>query len=208
MSRYLGGGFRAVPLGQDTNFGDYLSRNTMPDVYPRTTDPFAPDPMPGTDCQPCPPGTTSIFDLLKLTMPGERPRVFQRAVNMQVTVPAAPAVIAVTNNRFECDSFLLDVPSTAANSVFFGYGAGVTTTNCLEVQAGTPILIEPENTREQWELQRQLEFIAAMLAELRGYPTLGQYRAPRVVFNAGEYFLTATAATVMSVILFSIPELQ
>lgn len=207
MSRYIGAGqFRAVSL--DPTQGDWLSRQTVPDMYPRNDDPFRPPNAPGADCQPCPPGTRPIFDVLKLTQPGPRPVVVQRAVNMQITVPVAPAVIQITNNRFECDSMVLDVASTAGQSVFFGYGSGVTTTNGLEIQPGLPILIEPENTREMWEIQRQLEFIAAILAHQAGLPALNQYRAPRVVFNAAEWFLTSTVATVMSVMLFSIPELQ
>jgi len=189
---------------------DYLSRVTMPDVYPRQEDPFRPPPGGDPGCTVpgggMPPPGVNLLNCL--TLPAQRPVAVQRATNYQILVPAAPNTIPISNSRFECDSFVLDVPSTAANSAFVGYGSGVTAANGLEIQVGQPILIEPENVRELWELQRQLEFIAAMLAEARGVPCLAPFRTPRVVFNVNEWFLTATVAVTMSVILFHVPELQ
>jgi len=187
---------------------DYMSRVTVPDVYPRNADPFRPAAAGSPGCVPGGPLPPPAFDLRCLTSPAQRPMVTQRATNYQLTVPAAPNAIALANSRFECDSIVLDVPSTAANSVFYGYGSNVSSTNGLEVQPGLPILIEPPNTREMWEIQRQLEFIAALLARQAGVACLPPYRAPRVVFNANEWFLTASAGTVISVMLFFIPELQ
>jgi hypothetical protein len=189
---------------------DYMARATMPDVYPREEDPFRPPPALDPGCSVLPGGglPPGVQILQCLTMPAQRPNVIQRATNFQVTVPVAPNSIAFTNSRFECDSMLLDLPSTAANSAFWGYGSTVTAANGIEIQAGQPILIEPENTREMWEIQRTLEFIAALLARDRGVPCLPPFRAPRVVFNANEWFLTTTVAVTMSIMLFHVPELQ
>jgi len=198
-----------VPIRRATYDVDYMSRQTMPEVYPRETDPFRPPPAPDPGCT-LPPGLPpALVNLAQcFTTPATRPTSVQRAANFQITVPAAPATISLANGRFECDSMLLDIPSTGANSAFIGYGAGVSTTNGIEIQPGLPFLLQPDNTREMWEIQRQLEFIAAMFAADRGIPCLAPYKAPRVVFNASEWFLTTTVAVVMSVTLFLVPELQ
>jgi hypothetical protein len=191
---------------------DWLSRVNIPDVYPRREDPFRPS------AGGIPPGAPaasmlSAEELISanvwdqwVTMPGTRPIVYQRAVSFQITANVTP--IALTNGAFQCETILLDVLSTAANSVFFGYGNGVTLTSGLEIQIGLPVVISVENNREQWELQRVLEAIAGMIAAERGYNALGPFRAPRVVFNANEYFVVAAAATTVRVMLFPTPEYQ
>lgn len=204
MTRLFGAGpVTATPVSDD-----WISRQTMADVYPRAADPARPPAAPMDGCAPCPAGTRSIYDVFKLTTPGPRPYTIQRAQNFTVTAPVSPAAVPLLNNRFECDSFVVDVPSTAGQSAFIGFGSGVTTANGLELQPGLPILFQPENTREMWEIQRSLELICALLAAERGYTSLPQYRAPRVVFDASDWFVTSTVATTLSVICFTVPELQ
>jgi hypothetical protein len=153
-----------------------------------------------------PPGPTQTILENWLTQPGERPHVFQRAVSTSITAGVAP--VPIMNQRFDCDTIVLDVPTTAANSVFFGFGSGVTVTSGIEIRPGLPIAITPDNNREQWELQRMIEMIAAMMAVQLGFDSIGQYRAPKVVFNANEYFVVAAATTVMSALVFYVPEMQ
>lgn len=188
---------------------DYLSRQTMPDVYPRRSDPFRPAAEGNPGCK-YPPGQIPPgYELLQcLTMPAQRPVVIQRATSTSVVAPVTPNAIAVQNSRFECDSMLFDVISTAANSATLGFGSTVTPGNGIEIQPGIPIILIPDNTRELWELQRVLEYIAAMMAADRGLPCLPMYRAPRVCFDASNWFLTATVAVTVAITLFHVPQDQ
>jgi hypothetical protein len=142
----------------------------------------------------------------QLTSPGNRPAVYQRAVNYSIVADVAP--IPLMNQDTPCDSIVLNVYSTAANSVFMGFGSGVTVTSGVEIRAGLPMVLSSENDREQWELQKALEYIAATMAYSAGLPPLGPYRAPRVVFNAKDWFVVAAAPTAVTVVLFYVPEQQ
>jgi hypothetical protein len=142
----------------------------------------------------------------ELTSPGSRPAVFQRALNFSIAANTTP--VPLMNQDTPCDSMVINVYSTAANSVFFGFGSGITTTSGIEIRAGLPVVVAPDNTREMWEIQKSLEYIAALMAYDRGLPALGPYRAPRVVFNAKDYFVVASAATAVSIMLFYVPEQQ
>jgi len=191
---------------------DWLSRVNIPDVYPRKDDPFRPSAGAIPEGSPYA-SMLSTEDQVQinvwdgwLTSPSSRPIVYQRCLNYMITANTIP--VALTNGAFQCDAIILDVLSTAANSVFFGYGNAITLTSGIEVRPGLPIIMEAANTREPWELQRLLEMIAGMIAAERGYNAPGEYRAPRVVFNANEYFVVATAATTVRVMLFLSPEYQ
>jgi hypothetical protein len=191
---------------------DEIQRYNIPDLYPRRDDPFRPRPYPIPGSVPA--GAQGAYDgtledqlSLTLTEPGPRPVVYQQALNFNVTL-AANVAQALTTGSFQCDTIVLDVFSTAANSAFFGYGAQINATNGIEIRPGLPIAITPENFREPWELQRMLEAIFAVMAGKELADSLGAYRAPRVVFDSSKYFLFATAATAVSVMLFTVPELQ
>lgn len=193
---------------------DWLSRVTIPDVYPRKDDPFRPGvvSIPGLTEQQIIEAASPPPEVLEgleadLTTPGQRPFVFQRATTFVINL-IANTPQAIMANQFACDSMLLNVYSTAANSVFFGFGNAVTPTTGIEIRPGIPVLLEPENVREQWEVQRVLEYIAALLATQTGAPALGHYRAPRVVFDASDWFLVAAANTAIAVTLFYVPEMQ
>jgi hypothetical protein len=191
---------------------DWVSRVNLPDMYPRKDDPF----RPGAGSVPfgVPPasmmeGTTvELSDVWAdwLTQPGSRPIVYQRALTYQITADVNP--IPLMAGQFQCETIILDVLSSLAASVFFGYGSAVTITSGVEVRPGLPIVLTTENSRENWEIQRLLESIAAMIAAERGYMPLGPYKAPRVVFNAGEYFVVAAAPVAVRVMLFTTPEYQ
>jgi hypothetical protein len=188
---------------------DWLDRITLVDLYPRQNDPYAPPtvaPPAGTISAPAgPAGGASIY-AGNITDPGTRPIVYQRGLNFQIAVTTSPQPI--TNGGFQCDGMVLDVPSTAANSIFFGFGSGITTSSGIEIRPGLPVLFAPDNTREMWELQRLLEQIATILANQAGLPTLGQYKAPRVVLNGSDWYVVTTLAVTMSVMLLNVPELQ
>jgi len=191
---------------------DWLSRVNLPDLYPRRDDPFRP--AGGTVPPGAPPASmlseveTEIPNVWDgwLTMPATRPIVYQRALNYQLTAGVNP--VPLMNGAFQCDTIILDVLSTAANSVFFGYGSAITTGSGIEIRAGLPIAISTDNNREQWEIQRLLEVIAGMIAAERGYSPLGPFKAPRVIFNCNEYFVVAAAPTTVRVMLFTVPEYQ
>lgn len=187
---------------------DWLSRQIVPDLYPRKSDPFRPAgavppetaPWGGVGAE-----ETSEF-YAQLTTPGGRPFVTQRALNYSITAGVAP--VPLMNQDAYCDAFVVDVYSSAANSVFLGFGQGVTVLSGIEVRVGLPLMLSTDNTREQWELQRALDFMAAALALQAGLPPQGTYRAPRVVYNARDWFVVAAAPTAVSVQLFYVPELQ
>lgn len=188
---------------------DWISRVTVPDLYPRKSDPFRPPgAQPPAYLPPMDAGASQVIQdfYAELTSPGARPAVSQRAINFSIAANTTP--VPLINQDTPCDSMVLNVYSTAANSVFFGFGSGITTVSGIEIRAGLPVVVAPDNTREMWDLQRPLEFIAALMAYQYGMPAPGPYRAPRVVFNAKDYFVVAPALTAISVMLFYVPEQQ
>lgn len=202
---------------------DWQDRILIPDVYPRNDDPYAPPgsipPPTGTQPSNLNP-TTAEQDLYQqsITTPGVRPVVFQRAYNTVVTVTGNDVgTVPLMTATYQCDAFLIDVPSSSTNSAFFGFGAGVTPASGIEVQPGLPQFYSPTNIREQWELQRLLEAICALIGFQIGQvdgmppiPTPGQYMAPRVVLNAHDYYLVNNVGITqnVSVMLFTVPEFQ
>jgi hypothetical protein len=191
------------------NDSDWLSRANLPDLYPRTSDPFRPRPSVAPSTAPYDPASSGVVGVpitAELTSPASRPFVYQRGLNISfsVGVTAQP----ITPNRFECDAIVIDCPTTAANSVFFGYSEAISTVSGLEVRPGIPLTVSPDNTREQWELQRAIEYIAFLMAADRGLEPLPMFRSPRVVLNANDYCLVASATTAVSIMLFYIPEQQ
>lgn len=197
-----------------------LDRYILPDVYPRRSDPFVEPgvlipPSGAPSGAPIPEGMDIYAGAI--TPPGVRPVVYQRAQNLSVAVTDSP--VPITNATFQCDAILISVPSTSGSSCFFGYGTGISSTNGgIEVKPGFPQFYSPDNGREQWEIQRLLEAITAMLgafvgAQLGGglpLPTPGQYMAPRVVMDAHNYCLVnaPTISQTVSVMLFTVPEMQ
>lgn len=190
----------------------WLSRQTIPDVYPRKDDPLRP---PTTAAQMVPPAApaapaaapslASLFT--NLTIPGTRPIVVQKGVSFSLNPGVSP--IPLTNQPFYVEGILLNVPSTAGQSAFYGFGSSITTMSGEEIQPGVPQMFTTENQREQWEVQRPLEVLVNLIASYFGMAGLSSYRAPRVVWNTNDWYLVAPAATTpVSVTLFYTPEMQ
>lgn len=145
-----------------------------------------------------------------VTRPGARPGVRQEGTNLVVTAGTTPTPL--TNGSLEADTILLNVWSTAANSVFYGFsnlslnaGAG----NGIELQPGQPVVLSAENGRQPWELQRILEMLLAIQSLDKQFPpVLGQYRAPRVIIDTASVFLVAATPTPVSVMIFFAPPQQ
>jgi hypothetical protein len=199
---------------------DWLDREVIPDVYKRRSDPYRPMEML------IPPvGTPSaegvdmgqIQDIFRgfMTTPGVRPFTYQRALNISIAATDSPTPIQ--NATFPVDAIIVNVPSSSANSAFFGWGSNISSTNgAIEVRPGIPQFFAPDNVREQWELQRNLEMISAMLAALIMLQSGGQvqppgpFMSPRVTFDASDYFIVnATGISQsVSVMMFYVPEFQ
>jgi hypothetical protein len=140
-----------------------------------------------------------------LTVPAMRPSVTQRMLNFNIiaNTPAVP----ISGARLETIGLIFNVYSTAAASVFWGPN-GVTVTTGIEVRPGVPQPLLMEQVREQWELQRQLEHIGAMIAGATGNPGMAPYRAPKVIFDLSQIYLAAAAAQAVTIIAFLPPEEQ
>ena len=192
--------------------GDWLSRVNIPDVYPRRDDPFRPAAAEIPAGAP-PASMLSAEQLVSvnvwdnwLSTPGTRPIVYQRALNYQLSAGTTP--LPLTTGNMQCETIILDVDSTIGNSVFFGFSSSITTGAGIEVRPGLPVTLSIDNNREQWEIQRVLEAMAGMMAAQGGYNALGSYRAPRVVFDASDFFVVAASTTTVRVMLFLTPEFQ
>jgi hypothetical protein len=188
------------------NDQDLLGRYSTPDVNPRLKQPTV---LVRRYGQQSAPGAPVVPDIIQdLTVPGVRPFSYQAALNV-VTV-ATPAGVPLVPNKFECDAIMLNVISGTAQSAFWGWGSGINFAagNGQELRPGIPVFMDAGNTREQWELQRCLEAIANILSEERGGLPIGPYKAPRVVFNAADYYVTASVNTTVRVMLFYTPEGQ
>jgi hypothetical protein len=193
-----------------------IDRINFADIYPRREDPYQPGPAitPGSlpaasmltpeQLQAAMGAGADPFSLL-LTQAGQRPVVYQRANQFSITADVTP--VPLQAGSYQCDSFVINAPAGGGN-VFVGFGSGVTVASGLQVVAGIPQEISCDNSREQWELQRLLEVIAAMIANERGYSILGNYRAPRVVLDASQWYVVAAAPVPITVMLFNVPEQQ
>lgn len=140
-----------------------------------------------------------------LTVPAQRPAVYQKALNIELVTGAA--AVPISSTQFQCDGILLSVP-TGGTSIFFGYGSGVTTGSGIEIRAGIPAFFSPDNNREQWELQRSLEALVGIIAQVNGYAPLDSFRSPRVYMDASQYWVIGTGAQTVAVMLFLSPEFQ
>ncbi len=200
---------------------DWLDRRIIPDVYPRRDDPFAPTGIlpppqgtpPGAPSEPGAGAQQALFQDF-ITSPGVRPVAYQRANNFQVPVTDSP--VAIQSGTYACDAILISVPSSSANSCFFGFGSAINSGSGIEVKPGIPQFYSPSNIREQWELQRALEAMVALLGVIASVQTggtftgPGKFMSPRVVMNAHDYYLVnaPTISQTVAVMLFTVPEFQ
>jgi hypothetical protein len=194
-------------MSRSQNDGYFNRSQFLTDVYPRRQDPLRPGNAPGGisgDVDPATALARAIGGFI--TAPSQRPTISQKGVNF--SFPVATTATPLMASRFEVDSVVLDVPSTGANSIFWGFGGAVTTTSGMEVRAGIPVEISSDNTREQWELQRSLEVISALMAYQNGLSIPVSYRAPRIVIDLSSIFVITTVAITISVTVFNVPEQQ
>ena len=125
--------------------------------------------------------------------------------------PFNPVIVAVGTNPVELDaqgsltklidSFVLNLYSTAANSIFLG-GSTVTTTTGLEIVPGSLVLFRIDQVRKMYEITMPLRRIQDKLAcddALENF----QEQAPFTCFNLANIYAVAAAATNLTLMPFS-----
>lgn len=133
-------------------------------------------------------------------MPGlQRPILKQEGTTMAFTVPT---VAASPNPAFGLtsliDSFVITVPSTAANSIFIGFDQGVTTATGLELLLGTSTGFAINQDRQLYELQNLLiKMVQCMTGHTDQYEDI-----PFICWDMSSVFLIAAAATPITIALF------
>jgi hypothetical protein len=183
----------------------WWERGTMPDLITRGLNVGAGSPTTAPDYNAPDSAYSAVPVQPWLTQPAMRPSVTQRLLNFNV-VANTPAV-PLSNGRVEAIGVIFNVYSTAAASAFWGAN-GVTVTTGIEIRPGFPAVYTIDQVREQWELQRQLEHIAAMIAAYTQNTIMGPFMAPKVIIDLSQVYVAAAAALSVSVIAFLPPELQ
>jgi hypothetical protein len=182
----------------------WFERATMPDLITRglNVGSGAPTQAPNPD------GTVPYVAAAAmpwLTQPAMRPTVVQRFLNFNVAAGTSPTALAP--NRMEAIGVIFNVVSTVATSAFWG-PSNVSTASGIEIRPGLPAVLSLDQVREQWELQRALEHIGALLAAQTGSPQMGPYMAPRVILDLSTIYLIANPAITVNVLVFLPPEMQ
>lgn len=134
----------------------------------------------------------------------QRPLLEQQFSNIVVALAAANIAQPIKPNGALTDmitSFVVSVPSTAANSVFLG-DANVTTASGIEILPGAPLLFTVDQVRQLYELQAPLE---DLVARLSCNPAFIQEKIPFVCWNLQNVYLVAAAATNIAVMPFKTP---
>lgn len=197
---------RRVPIDPRTMFIDRYPRDADPNrpsvgrVTVRTTPMQSPrDPQTQVSMM------ADIFRNWRVR-PSQRPLVYQRKLNISIPLTAVP--VAIMNQTFPCDAFIINNPSTNASSIFWG-DQSVQATNGMEIQPGLPVLLSTSNTRQLWEVQNALKDLAAIMAGRQGIDPPQEELSPRVVFDMNDQYLVSPAANqTVSVMFFFVPELQ
>lgn len=96
------------------------------------------------------------------------------------------------------DTIAICVPSTAANSVFFGADQGVTTASGLELLPSTTSAFRIAQMRQLYELQYPLQDLknAAMCKV-----SIGE-EIPVIVWDVSQIYLVAAGVTTVSIAVF------
>lgn len=134
----------------------------------------------------------------------QRPLVEQQFLNITVALAAANIAQPIKSNGALTDlivSFVVSVPSTAANSVFLG-DQNVTTSTGIEILPGAPLLFTIDQTRQLYELQSPLEDLVRKVA---CNTQLQPEKIPFVCWNLANVYLVASAATNLAVMPFKVP---
>lgn len=189
----------------DTYNPTWWERGTMPDLITRGLNVGSGAPVGAPDYNAGDSEYSAAPVTPWLTQPAQRPSVTQRMLNFNI-VANTPAV-PLASGRVEVVAVIFDVYSTAAASVFWG-PSGVTVTTGIEVRPGVPGTLALDQVREQWELQRSLEYIGAIIGNATGSAIQGPYKAPRVILDLSQIFVAAAAAQAVTIVAFLPPELQ
>jgi len=130
-----------------------------------------------------------------------RPIIKQEGDAFGFTVPTAAAPLMPQSSLTALiDTFMITIPSTAANSVFLGFNQGVNTTNGIELLAGTTSVFKIDHdTRQLYELQNLLTRLNQVLC---GTPVTPTEAIPFVAWDMSNVFVIAAAATVISFAIF------
>lgn len=131
-----------------------------------------------------------------------RPLVKQEFTTLAFTVPVAPAAPLMPQAGLGAmiDSFVITVPSTAANSIFLGSDQGVVVGSGIELLPSTTTAFKIDHdTRQLYELQNLLDHLNNGLC---GTPVNPKDAIPFVVFDMSNIFVVAAAATAITFAVF------
>lgn len=132
-----------------------------------------------------------------------RPLLEIQFTTFPLTVLTTPTPVKVNGALTDyIESFVIAVPSTAANNIFFG-NAGVTITTGMEVVRGAPLQFFVQQVRQLYELQSPLEQIVKAAPVC--VPNFQSEAIPFVCWNLANVYLIASANTDISVTTFRTP---
>jgi hypothetical protein len=131
-----------------------------------------------------------------------RPLLEQQFTTFALTVETTPTPVNSGGNLTDMiETFTIAVPSTAANSVFFGNN-NVTTTSGLEIQAGAIFVLAVNQARQLYETQLPLdELVRKVACNAQWMPE----NIPFICWNLANIYLIAAAATSVSITTFRTP---
>lgn len=185
--------------------GTWLDRATIPELLGPDEDPGLRRGQ-GEFIQP----TGGAYEtLVGTTIPGQRPVVYQDAVNLSLTVTDVPQ--SIMQGQFPADGVIFSIEQDDANvPAYWGYGSGISSASGIIIPVGQPVFAGPENVRELWELQRVEELMAGIMARSVGMSPLPAYKAPRVAWDLSKFYLVCATgeSQVVGVMAFRIPEGQ
>lgn len=126
---------------------------------------------------------------------------YQPFDSYQFTVGVAPTLLSTAVQLTKMDlitSFLLSVDAGAANNIFVG-GAGVTTTNGIEIVRGAgPVEFVIENQNQHYEIQDPVLRIAETLQCAPAEPR----QIPFIVWDLNQMYAVAVANTNVRIMPF------
>jgi len=132
-----------------------------------------------------------------------RPLLELTFTNIAISVVANVAQPLKANGALPdmIESFILSVPSTAANSVFIG-DVNVSLTSGVEVVPGAPLFFSLNQIRQMYEVQAPAE----ILAKTAGCePDYLSEAIPFICFNLFNMWVVASANTTFSLMTFKTP---
>jgi hypothetical protein len=127
-----------------------------------------------------------------------RPVIRQDFLATSLTVATVPTPLSQSLSlQSLVTSFVISVPTTAANSIFLGDG-GVTITTGFEIPAGSAPAFIIENYKQPYELQGPLLGIE----ESTKHCIADADALPFICFDPSQIYLIAAANTTISILFF------